>query len=244
MAPVTGGNAMSEHKVKKGETLSEIAKKHKIKDWKKLWEAKENKALVKKRKEPQLIQPGDVVIIPGEGDEKGKGSGAGKKESDKKEEASKSGSKSGKQSEADAVKKVDKHVEPKECFIWFMNSKEGYRALTEVSKNNTGCAHWISHQKGWNSGKAGSNGCNKGYLFRVKDIAAKSGSEVKTTDVKVGNVWVNDKLTHCGIVSKVTKAKDGAEPTIEIQHCSSGQGKVAKNDWKKHFKGGGKFLKG
>ncbi len=29
------------------------------------------------------------------------------------------------QSEKDAVKKVDKHVSPKECFIWFMSTVKG-----------------------------------------------------------------------------------------------------------------------
>jgi hypothetical protein len=30
------------------------------------------------------------------------------------------------QSEQDAVKKVDKHVAPKECFIWYMDNKRGF----------------------------------------------------------------------------------------------------------------------
>ena len=45
--------------------------------------------------------------------------------------------------------------------------------------------------------------------------------------VKVGYVWIDDKKTHGGLVSKVAKGN------IEIQHASSGQGKVTKNDWKK-----------
>lgn len=219
------------HKVKSGETLSAIAKQYKVKDWKTIWEADENKALVKKRKKPEKIQAGDEVMIP---------SASGKKDEAKAGGGS-SGKSGGPQSEQDAVKKVDKHVSPKDCFIWFMNSKEGYRSLTEISKKNTGCAHWIAHQKNWSGGKAGSNGCNKNYLIRVKDVVKKSGGEVAAADVKVGNVWVNDSQDHCGIVSKVSS---GSPPTIEIQHCSSGQGKVAKNDWAKHFKSGGKFYKG
>jgi hypothetical protein len=146
------------------------------------------------------------------------------------------------QSEQDAVKKVDKHVSPKECFIWHMDNKRGYEPIP-----GTGCAHFVAHKKGWSSGKPGSNGCNKKFLIRVSDVAKKSGSEVAPADVAVGNVWVSDRKDHCGLVSKVTPPKRGAkdpQPVIEIEHSSSGQGKVAKNDWSKYFKGKGKFHKG
>ena len=212
------------HKVKSGETLSVIAKKYKIKDWKTIWEAPENKDLAKKRKKPESIQAGDTVMIP---DASGGSSSS-----------SSSKGKGGGQSEEDAVKQVSKHVSPKECFIWFMDSKRGYEPIP-----GTGCAHFVAHKKGWKGGKAGSNGCNKGYLTRVKDIATKCKSEVAPKDVAIGNVWINDKKDHTGLVSKVTAAKDGGDPMIEIEHSSSGQGKVAKNDWKKYFKGGGKFYK-
>jgi hypothetical protein len=111
----------------------------------------------------------------------------------------------------------------------------------------TGCAHWVAHAKGWNSGKESSNGCKKSYLIRVKDIVSKSGSQVAVKDVKVGNVWVSDDQNHCGIVSKVTPPKDPASdpnPTIEIESCSSRQDKVAKNDWAGYCKSGGKFYRG
>jgi len=146
------------------------------------------------------------------------------------------------QSEKDAVKKVDKHVSPKECFVWYMDNKRGYEPIP-----GTGCAHWVAHEKGWNSGKESSNGCKKNYLIRVKDIVSKSGSQVAVAAVTVGNVWVSDDQNHCGIVSQVVPPKDPAtdpKPTIEIESCSSKQGKVAKNDWATYYKGGGRFLKG
>ena len=149
------------------------------------------------------------------------------------------------QSEKDAVEQVDKHVSPKECFVWFMDNKRGYEPIP-----GTGCAHWVAHKKGWNSGKESSNGCKKNYLIRVKDIVSKSGSEVAIKDVVVGNVWWNGKDGkdgHCGIVSKVTPPKAPAKdpkPTIEIESCSSKQGKVAKNDWATYYTSGGKFFQG
>jgi hypothetical protein len=146
------------------------------------------------------------------------------------------------QSDKDAIKQVDKHVSPKECFIWYMDSKRGYEPIP-----GTGCAHWVAHEKGWKGGKPGNNGCKEKYLMRVKDIKGKAGSEVAPADVVVGNVWINNKEDHCGIVCKVDPPKDPAKdpnPIIEIEHCSSGQGKVAKNDWAKYFKSGGKFYQG
>jgi hypothetical protein len=151
------------------------------------------------------------------------------------------------QSKEEAVKKVDKHVSPKDCFIWDLGKEKGYESLTELDKKNTGCAHWVAHEKGWNKGKAGRNGCDKDYLIRVKDVVKEAGAEVAPADVAPGNVWVNDGQTHCGIVRKVEKAKDPSKdpnPTIEIEHCSSGQGKVAKDDWAKKFGSAGKFYKG
>lgn len=146
------------------------------------------------------------------------------------------------QSEKDAVKKVDKHVSPKECFIWFIDGKRGFEPIP-----GTGCAHYVAHEKGWNSGKPSVNGCNDKYLIRVKDIVKKAGSELKPAEVAVGSIWVSDKEDHCGIVSKVTPAKTGAadaNPEIEIEHCSSRQGKVAKNDWTTFFKAAGMFYRG
>jgi hypothetical protein len=144
------------------------------------------------------------------------------------------------QSEADAVKAVDKHVEPKKCMVWYADNKTGWTPIP-----GTGCAHWVSHQKGWNSGKESSNGCKLKFLFRVKDVVSKSGGKVDAADVAVGNVWASADRGHCGIVSKVTKAKAAADPpTIEIESCSSRQGKVAKNDWAGYYKSGGDFFAG
>jgi hypothetical protein len=151
------------------------------------------------------------------------------------------------QTKEDAIKNVDKHVSPKDCFIWKINNEKGYEALTVLDKKNTGCAHWVAHEKGWKKGKAGRNGCDQDYYIRVKDIVNEAGSEVAPADVVVGNVWVNDTNTHCGIVRKVQPSKDPAKdpnPTIEIEHCSSGQGKVAKDEWAKKFNSAGTFYKG
>jgi hypothetical protein len=115
------------------------------------------------------------------------------------------------QSGQDAVKKVDKHVSPKECFVWFMDNKRGYEPCP-----GTGCAHWVAHEKRWNSGKEGSNGCKKNYLIRVKDIVSKSGSQVAVKDVVVGNVWVNELSNGtCG---------EGATPVCVSREIASLQG--------------------
>lgn len=55
---------LKQHKVKKGENLTVIAKKYHHKDWKPIWDAPENKQIAKSRGAPEKIQPGDVLVIP------------------------------------------------------------------------------------------------------------------------------------------------------------------------------------
>jgi N-acetylmuramoyl-L-alanine amidase len=50
--------------VKQGETMLSIAAAHEIVDWKRIWEHADNQALRDKRTNPQVLLPGDVVVIP------------------------------------------------------------------------------------------------------------------------------------------------------------------------------------
>jgi LysM domain len=52
------------YKIKKGDTLGSIAKQFGHKKWETIWNARENKPLVSKRKKPEAIQPGDQLTIP------------------------------------------------------------------------------------------------------------------------------------------------------------------------------------
>ena len=52
------------HKVNKDEKLEDIAKKYGHRDWRTIWKAPENKAVVSKRAKPEGIQPGDLFVIP------------------------------------------------------------------------------------------------------------------------------------------------------------------------------------
>ena len=137
-----------------------------------------------------------------------------------------------------AAKSVAKHVSPSGCFVVYEGGKYGWLSFTQKSKSNTGCAHWVAHQKNIKRGAA----CLLGYTYRVKDLVKGLRLISDQKGIKVGSIWANDKLSHCGIVTAVKPAKSG-DPQITIQHCSSNQGRVATNDWKKHFKGGGKFYK-
>jgi putative peptidoglycan binding protein/LysM domain-containing protein len=55
---------MPNHTVKQGECLSSIAAKYGFGDWKALYDDPGNAALKKKRPNPHLLFPGDVVSIP------------------------------------------------------------------------------------------------------------------------------------------------------------------------------------
>ncbi len=54
---------MTTHKVEQGECLSTIASKNGL-TWRQLWEHPDNAALREKRKNPNILHPGDEVAIP------------------------------------------------------------------------------------------------------------------------------------------------------------------------------------
>jgi hypothetical protein len=54
------------HVVEQGDCLSSIAERYHLK-WQTLWDAKENAALKQKRHSPNVLYPGDEVVIPSAG---------------------------------------------------------------------------------------------------------------------------------------------------------------------------------
>jgi hypothetical protein len=137
---------------------------------------------------------------------------------------------------AAAVKKVDKHVEPKACFVWF-EGKDGWQPIP-----GTGCAHWVAHERAIKRGSAGEQ-CMLGFPLRVKTLIGGK-SEVKLADVKVNDIYTTPKKDHTGLVIKVTAdPKNPDVPKIVIRHDSSAQGKVSDNEFATYFKGKGDFFR-
>lgn len=135
--------------------------------------------------------------------------------------------------QAGAIAKVDKHVSPKDCFVWFKNSKEGWTPIP-----GTGCAHYVSHTLGM---KGIKGVCAAGYSFRVPDLV-RGLSSIKVDEVAVNDIWVNAGLTHTGLIVEIKDdVKNGRNFVIE--HCSSQQGGVVRNEWKTHFSAKGRFYK-
>ena len=52
------------HTVEQGETVLSIAKKYNYRTWEKIWNHESNKGLREKRKDPQVLAPGDKLFIP------------------------------------------------------------------------------------------------------------------------------------------------------------------------------------
>jgi len=137
---------------------------------------------------------------------------------------------------AAAVKKVDKHVEPKGCFVWF-EGKNGWQPIP-----GTGCAHWVAHERNIKRGSAGEQ-CMLGFPLRVKTLIGGK-SEVELADVKVNDVYVTPSRDHTGLVVKVTPdPKNPDTPKVVIRHDSSAQGKVSENEFASYFKGKGDFFR-
>jgi hypothetical protein len=130
---------------------------------------------------------------------------------------------------------VNKHVEPKECFIWYV-SNDNWQPIT-----GTGCAHWVSHQLGVHVGSAGAR-CLSGFTYRVPVLVHSRTLVPDISQVRVNDIWASPSLDHTGLVIKVTPpAKPKDKPTITVRHDSSGQGRVAENDFATYFHGHGSF---
>lgn len=56
------------HVVKQGDYLSKLAKQYGFADWKTIWNNPENAELKKKRENPNILYPGDKLIIPEKGE--------------------------------------------------------------------------------------------------------------------------------------------------------------------------------
>jgi hypothetical protein len=155
-----------------------------------------------------------------------------------------------KRTAAEAAKEVDAYVEPRECFIWHINSKWGFQSFSATG--DTPCAHYVAHQLELKA----TNGvrCHLGYPVRVSDLVSRLGDPISIDEVKAGDVWArlkganrggggNEPTSHCGMVRGVVRTEDGKPPVITIRHCSSGQRKVADDDWAKRFGSGGQFYR-
>lgn len=57
------------------------------------------------------------------------------------------------------------------------------------------------------------------------------------------DIWASPSLDHTGLVIRVTPAMAGGRPNITIRHDSSGQGRVAENDFATYFHGHGFFYR-
>jgi uncharacterized protein DUF4157 len=125
---------------------------------------------------------------------------------------------------AGAVADVPAHVQPKDCFVWEVdNSTCPARCGRWQSMPGTGCAHWVAHQLGINSGLT----CNAGMSVRVGDVVSGK-KEFALADAQVDDVWANDGLSHTGIVRKINTntATPPAITNVEVENDSSARGGV------------------
>ena len=132
---------------------------------------------------------------------------------------------------------VERHVEPKDCFIWYV-SNDNWQPIT-----GTGCAHWVSHQLNVHAG--GSDACClSGFTYRVPVLVHSRSLVSNISNVPVNDVWASPMLDHTGLVIRVgPPTRAGANPMITIRHDSSGQGRVAENDFATYFHGHGSFYR-
>jgi hypothetical protein len=132
--------------------------------------------------------------------------------------------------------RVDRHVEPKDCFIWYV-SNDNWQPIT-----GTGCAHWVSHQRNVHAGGTGDC-CLAGFTYRVPVLVRSRAPVADIAHVTVNDIWASPTLDHTGLVIRVASARGGGRPDITIRHDSSRQGRVAENDFATYFHGHGSFYR-
>jgi hypothetical protein len=137
---------------------------------------------------------------------------------------------------AAARARVDRHVQPRDCFVWYEGGARGWQPIP-----GTGCAHWVLHQLNRTTG--GGPTCLLGYPIRVNAVTV-GRRRVELADVQVNDIYVSPTADHTGLVIRVVPATTrGAAPSITIRHDSSGQGRVAENEFATYFHGHGTFYR-
>ena len=70
------------------------------------------------------------------------------------------------QTKQQAIARVPAHVVPRDCFVWYMDSRRGWEPIP-----GTGCAHYVAHRLGITRGAV----CDAGSSIRVSDVVAGMG---------------------------------------------------------------------
>ena len=92
--------------------------------------------------------------------------------------------------------RVDRHVEPKDCFIWYV-SNDNWQPIT-----GTGCVHWVSHQRNIHAGGMGDC-CLAGFTYRVPVLVRSRAPVADIGHVAVSDIWASPTLDHTGLVIRV-----------------------------------------
>jgi hypothetical protein len=141
-----------------------------------------------------------------------------------------------------AVARLDNHVTPRDCFVWYTGSVSGWAPIA-----GTGCAHYVAHQLGIRGHQPGAC-CLAGYLYRVSAlIVGRLRVTGGLSAVRVNNIWVSPTRDHTGLVSRITPppaqpaGAPPAPPIIWITHASSGQHRLATDRFDTYFHSSGDF---
>jgi hypothetical protein len=140
-----------------------------------------------------------------------------------------------------AVARLDNHVTPRDCFVWYTGRQNGWAPIA-----GTGCAHYVAHQLGVQTG-APSARCLAGYSYRVPlVILGRQPVTGGLSALQVGDIWVSATQDHTGLVSRIDPPPAqpaGAPPVVWITHASSGQHRLATNRYDSYFHSSGNFFR-
>ncbi len=107
----------------------------------------------------------------------------------------------------EAIQDVPAYIEPKDCFVWQVGNK--WQVIP-----GTGCAHWVSHQKGY-TGTPNDDGCLLGYNIKVKNVLSQLSKRDSIDNAQIGDIWSQNGASHIGIVTAVNK-KNGLVESLNV----------------------------
>ncbi len=146
-----------------------------------------------------------------------------------------------------AAARLDAHVTPRDCFVWYKNAQEGWQPI-----EGTGCAHYVSHQCNIHAGGPGVQ-CLAGFTYRVPVMLTGKTRVVGGLDaVEVGDTWANVSRTHTGLVVRIDpppvdpnprQSAPPKPPIIWISNASSAQHMCATDRFDTHFSSQGDFFR-
>jgi len=138
-------------------------------------------------------------------------------------------------SQEEALPLVARGVLPRDCYVWRIGP-DRWSPL-----RGSTAAHWLAHELSIPS-PLEIHRCLAGYTVQIKDILRGRREVGGRVPLRVGDLFVTLAEDHCGRIIELKKDSE-LGLRISIQHLATHEGRVAVDDFYRHFQGMGRFFR-